>query len=385
MRIAAWATVACAAALGWSPPAWGARAPSCGNVSLKGGLVQMRGTLDAAGMERCVAPAAAAIKRHPRVRGVTVAALATDDDLVNGKALVAAKAIKEKLVTAGLDASMVAAVTFRVKDAPKTTYELRYQELAAVPVAAVLNVFGDVRGGPDKAHLRQLSSGAVLVPQEMVVVPAPGAATLVLPDGREIRLSPGTSLTLNKPEMDDKAPLTLVLDSGMLRARGGNGTQEITAGGATVRITQGTVRVAVREKGGVQVECLDGPGATLVFGDKTLEVPAGQGSRASGKGALDALHPLLAAPLPNGPRMGAVAPGAPLLWQPVEGATTYRVTLATDADMVGGLTVLRAKTPTASVPDKQAPGKWFWRVTAVDADGFTGQPSHMYAFDLPSS
>jgi len=28
-------------------------------------------------------------------------------------------------------------------------------------------------------------------------------------------------------------------------------------------------------------------------------------------------------------------------------------------------------------------GRWFWRVAAVDGDGFTGLPSKIYAFSVP--
>ena len=61
----------------------------------------------------------------------------------------------------------------------------------------------------------------------------------------------------------------------------------------------------------------------------------------------------------------------------------YRIEVARDADfVVEPREVNVAAVTTLSWPEALPRGKWFWRVTAVNAGGFMGPTSKVYAFTV---
>ncbi|MFP2913226.1 hypothetical protein ACLESD_51125, partial [Pyxidicoccus sp. 3LFB2] len=81
------------------------------------------------------------------------------------------------------------------------------------------------------------------------------------------------------------------------------------------------------------------------------------------------------------PRGGTFRAVPKLSWWTVPGARTYRVELARTADFAAGVQTYVSPATELDVPGARD-GKWFWRVLAVDADGFLGFPSKIFAFDV---
>ena len=73
---------------------------------------------------------------------------------------------------------------------------------------------------------------------------------------------------------------------------------------------------------------------------------------------------------------------ARLEWQPVADVAKYRVELARDADFLVEARSELVTATTLSWPEQLAKGKWFWRVTGIDAGGFAGPSSRVYAFTV---
>ena len=89
------------------------------------------------------------------------------------------------------------------------------------------------------------------------------------------------------------------------------------------------------------------------------------------------------APLVTAPLKGALGADARLEWQPVTDAVSYVIEVARDADfLVEGRSQTVQAANTLSWPEPLPRGKWFWRVTGVNGDGFNGPSSKVYAFTV---
>ena len=73
-------------------------------------------------------------------------------------------------------------------------------------------------------------------------------------------------------------------------------------------------------------------------------------------------------------------PRAGLRWGSVPRARGWVVEIAADAEFVLDLSVHDAE-KRKWVPDR-GPGHWYWRVAAVDDDGFVGRWSPVHGFDV---
>ena len=60
----------------------------------------------------------------------------------------------------------------------------------------------------------------------------------------------------------------------------------------------------------------------------------------------------------------------------------FLVEVARDADFVVEPRTLNVTATTISWPEALPKGKWFWRVTGVNGDGFSGASSKVYAFTV---
>ena len=85
----------------------------------------------------------------------------------------------------------------------------------------------------------------------------------------------------------------------------------------------------------------------------------------------------------KGPLKGRVRARAKLSWRPIRSAQSYLVEIARDAEF--GVDpqahTVPAKQTRFSIP-KGLSGKWFWRVSALDRQGFRGAGSKRYAFTI---
>ena len=82
------------------------------------------------------------------------------------------------------------------------------------------------------------------------------------------------------------------------------------------------------------------------------------------------------------PQKGALGADARLEWQAVTGVASYRVEVARDADFLVEAKSANVTETTVSWAEPLAKGKWFWRVTGLDAQNFSGLPSKVYAFTV---
>jgi hypothetical protein len=78
--------------------------------------------------------------------------------------------------------------------------------------------------------------------------------------------------------------------------------------------------------------------------------------------------------------MGTAEPGDLLRWEPVDGAQSYRVEIAANAQFTKSWMSFESTQEKLPISEVLTPGKWFWRVTGRDVDGFVGYPSKIYAF-----
>ena len=89
-------------------------------------------------------------------------------------------------------------------------------------------------------------------------------------------------------------------------------------------------------------------------------------------------------PTVTGPLEGPLGATDELSWTAQLGAQRYRIELARDAQFTYGLLTLGAEGTSLTPGSRLAPGRWYWRVAAVDEDGFVGAPSRVYSFGASS-
>ncbi|WP_244237215.1 FecR family protein [Corallococcus llansteffanensis] len=339
--------------------------------------------------EACLREVAEAVKARPAIRGLTVAAKLPDAERLEGKGLAVAKAAAEVLVSAGIPRTRVSFVAPPGEPQTPGQLQLAYVERPTQPaVARIRTAHGPVSVGPDEAALKPRGVGDALYAGDLVVTGREGRAELSLADGSGVHLSPASAVRLGTLELtaERQRKVLLELVRGTVEtqaAPGGAGSVfEVRTRGAVAGVRGTRFRVVQQEDGTSRVETLEGKVALGVVERGSVDVGAGQGSRAKPAQAPEAPRALLAAPVLEQPR-GGVYPKAPaFVWKAVPGAKAYRVEVATSADFAGDVTVHESATPGLDGATPGA-GKWFWRVLAVDADGFVGFPSKIFSFDVP--
>jgi hypothetical protein len=366
----------------------------CGGVKLEAGHVNLgkpvtEAWLKAPDGQACLADLVKEVDRHRLVRAITVAAIVSDADRASGKGLASAKAVAAALVDAGLPKNRV----FGLAPAPGPNEQpgiwLRYVERAPDDVVArVAAASGPVFLGPDETGLKPAELGMPVLVNE-VVKTGPAAKILInLKDGSGFELKPESVIklaVLQVPEGGDRQVKIEVLRGGITaNVRKASELAKFEASSkVAVASVRGTVfRFGVEDEGGNKLETLEGVVAIKSSTDpqaKAVEVPAGQGTAVSSDGKVSPPKPLPEAPRAIGPLKGPLGPEARFEWAPVPNAATYQLELARDADFVVEAKETRVTVTTVSWPEPLAKGKWFWRVTGIDTQGFAGPPSRVYA------
>ncbi|MBX7096663.1 MAG: FecR domain-containing protein [Myxococcaceae bacterium] len=380
--------------LALSLPALAQAADRCGGVKLEGGQVRLGKTVTEAWVKTsegkdCLADLVKEIDRNRLVRAVTVAALVPDADRVNGKGLASAKAVAAALVDAGLPKNRV----FGLAPAPQRNeamgISLRYVERALEDVVArIASAGGAVFLGPDEAMLKPVEPGMPVLVNELVKTGPNAHATIHLKDGSGIEVKPESTikmLVLSIPTPADRQVKIEVLSGGIVadvRKATQLGKFEASSRVAVASVRGTQFRFGVGNEGGARLETLEGVVGVTPANDPSaapVEVTAGHGTSVSADGKIAPPSALPAAPVAVGPLKGALGADARFEWQAVADAAVYRVELARDADFVIDAASREVSATTLSWPEPLAKGKWFWRVTAVDARGFSGAPSKVYA------
>jgi ferric-dicitrate binding protein FerR (iron transport regulator) len=366
----------------------------CGGVKLEAGRIQLGKPLTEAWVKTpdgkaCLADVVKEIDRHRLVRAVTVAAIVSDADRAAGKGLPTAQAVAAALVEAGLPKNRVfgLAPAQGRTDAPGVW--LRYVERAPEDVVARVAASGGAAFlGLDEASLKSAEPGMPVLVNELVRTGPNARVTIHLKDGSGLEVKPESLVKMAVLSMGaggERQVKIEVLAGGITAdvkkaTQGSRFEASSRVAVASVRGTQ--FRFGVEESGAARLETLSGVVAMGSATDpgKVVDVSAGQGATVSAAGEVSAPARLPEAPRVSSPLKGALNPDARLEWQAVAGAATYRVEVARDADFILEPKALVVAEPTVSWPEPLAAGKWFWRVTGIDAQGFSGPSSKVYAF-----
>jgi hypothetical protein len=368
-----------------------ARADACGGLLLENGVVttarRLTARLDVPKPElECVAELGAALKAR-RARSVTVAVRLPDALRAGGQGLQIGAKYQAALVLAGVPEARISVVVPVARPDEAGTVKVTYTEGGArSPVAIVEEAGGRVDAGPSADKLEPVTRGAPLTVGTVVSTGAGAAVWLGLADGSRIRLGPNASIRLGKLHLNAK--LARVVELELLRgeietrvAAGANGSVfdvRTPSGVAGVRGTQ--FRVSTGEADEMRLSTLEGRVAVTAK-DTEVTVPAGQRVRVVAGQPPSPPGALLEAPLVDAPLQGALPADRALRWRAVSGAARHQVELARDAEFTFDVRTFEAAADTLPMGAELPSGKWFWRVAGVDAEGFVGRTSRVYAFE----
>ncbi|MCB9730177.1 MAG: FecR domain-containing protein [Deltaproteobacteria bacterium] len=366
----------------------------CGGVSLRDGRVVSGVPLT---VERareltlngCMASIASTLLAEPGITSVTVAARAEDKARADGSALAAAQQVANALVLSGLPEHRVSAVAplLRAGEAPGlyVTYAVRRRGRT---VGTLVSSRGQVSAGAPGAERAAVAPGARLAEGDWVETGADAVAVIALEDGSRIRLGAGGELRLKSVLLSHQGlrRVRLVLTRGriesIVRPAGARSQFEIMSGTAVAGVRGTTFRVAADPvEVTTRVETLEGL-VGLEAASARVDLPGGSGSQVVGDQPPEPPRDLLQPPKVAAPLRGVVSSSKRLEWAPAAGAALYRVEVARDAAFVQEYSSVETRDTELGVGTVPAAGRWFWRVTAVDADGFSGFASKTYAFEL---
>ncbi len=370
-------------------------ADRCGGVKLEAGRIQLEKPLTEAWVKSaegaaCLADLVKEVDKHRLVRAVTVAALVSDADRVSGKGLNEAKAIAAALVEAGLPKNRV----FSLAPAPQRTdvmgISLRYVERAPEDVIARVAAAGGAAFlGAAESSLEPAEPGMPVLVNELVKTGPNARISIHLKDGSGIEVKPESMIKMAVLQMAGPGERQVKIEvlSGGITADVRKASQASTfeaSSRVAVASVRGTVfRFGVEADGLARLETLEGVVAVGSSNDpkgKPIEVPAGKGATVATSGEVSAPVTLPEAPQLTSPLKGALGADARLDWQAVTGAAKYQVEVARDADFLVEPKSATVTEATLSWAEPLGKGKWFWRVAAVDANGFSGPSSKVYAF-----
>lgn len=369
----------------------------CGGVKLEAGAVRLGKPLTedwvkSADGQACLSTVVKEIERHRLVRAVTVAALVSDAERANGKGLASAKAIAAALVTAGLPKNRVFALAPAPQRNDALGLSLRFVERAPEDVVArVAAAGGSVFLGPDESSLKPAEAGMPVLVNELVKTGPNARVTIHLKDGSGLEVKPESLIRMPVLQIAaGERQVKVEVLSGGITADVRKATQQSRfeassrVSVASVRGTQ--FRFGVEDDGSTRLETLEGLVAMTPSDKpdaKPVEVAAGQGALVTAEGRVSEPKALPPAPQVVAPLKGGLGNDARLEWQPVTDAVSYTIEVARDADfLVEGRSQMVLNATTLSWPEALPKGKWFWRVTGVNGDGFAGPTSKVFAFTV---
>lgn len=385
--VAAIALTAPPAAAG-APPA-----PPCGGVKLVEGRVDLGHTLRFADVrspeaDACFAAIARALAERPKVRSVLVSARVDGGEAARKEAADAARHVAGRLAAHGLPSARVFTVVPRA--APLETDSVRISFVERRPFRAAAQLFaasGKVHTGHGLESLTPASPGAVLASQQLIETAPGSVATVHLVDGSRLRLAPESLVRLGDITAPGSARrdvhVELLRGRIHVRASRREGPLRVTTLQATVSVQGTAFRVALTEENLTRVETLSGT-VSLAGPRGQVFVARGEGSLVDAGGYPSEPRPLLLPPRIVAPVFGPRADGELLLWEPVPQAVSYQVEFARNAQFDDAAWETTAAGDRMLVNAAHRPGKWFWRVTAVDPAGFEGFASKIYAFEVPA-
>jgi len=382
----------CALALGLSAGAALADdGPPCGGLKMAEGIIEFGAVqpLDAVrseAMDRCLRAVAEEIARRPAIRSVTVAARTTGGVAAHKDALEAGKYVAARLVALGIPDNRVATIVPRAAAGEPDSIRLAYIERRVfVPVGQIHAISGRAWGGTELGALDPIAPGAVLIPEQYVETGQGSVALIQLTDGSRLRLSENTVVRLGTVTFSEShgrnVQVELLRGHGTVTARDVSGPFRLVTGNAVAGVRGTGFRIAVPEANLTRIETVDG--SVRFAGNRhTVFVARGEGSRVDHSGHPENPRPLLIAPRLRSHMMGNARVGDVLTWDDVPQAHSYLVEFSHNAQFTRTYWSTTTTEPRALLSETLTPGKWFWRVTAVDRDGFHGFSSRHYAFTV---
>lgn len=373
-----------------------AQAQSCGKLDFDGKNIKLGIDVPvslpvAPATAACMSKVAMEVKQRPLIRSVTVEIYAPEKALVDKQSDAVGAELKKALVAGGLSAARVSVVSRLASDAGRGAgVRLTYrQRRAGRSLAKVVRVEGSAANGVMLKSLQTTSPGTSLHKFEYLQNEPNTHTVTVLPDKSQLRAAPSTLLRIEKVTLGKnfkrEVEIRIVrgtVETSTTHEDGASFRLVTRSGTATVKGTK--FRTHVADDGSTRIEVVDGQ-VSLGNDNGNVDIGAGYGAIVRPGAAPEATHKLLPGAVGQLP-LRSLSPAPPALsWQPVAGADGgYVLEMASNAEFSKDVvtTPIPAGTTTYTPSANPAASKWFWRVQAVDAQGFIGMPSKIFTFEI---
>lgn len=365
-------------------------ADACGGLRFENGAVlaskplPASPTLTGPALE-CAKAVGAALAARTQLRGVTIAARVPADRRADGAAIAAAWT--SALTAAGVPAARISSIV--PSGAPGTPPEvsIAFREPQRRPVALVQAMTGVVKSGAEPTQLVVAGKGTTLAQGDIVQTGKASVVRLALADGSFVALGADTEIKLGRVELTKELKRAVRIDlirgkvEAIAEPQGQGSSFDVVTRTAVAGVRGTRFRVGVAEEGATAVETVTGAVELQGSGGTkgVVMVEAGKASRVDAAGTPTKPRDLLPAVTVTGPLKGFVTRAVVLRWTAVPGAKGYRVDFGADGEIATEQQRFEAAGPELTLPSALPAGHWFWRVVAVDADGFEGLPSKTYS------
>lgn len=365
----------------------------CGGVLLQDGLVKTGAPIAATLLAQpadlaCAQAVGAALKARSGLRSVTVAVRVPESQRLDGTGLKVAVGWQKILEAAGIPGPRISTLVPALMQGQKPLVTIAYREpKGRRPVALVQAMTGSVKVGPDALELTDARQGDKLAARDFVRTGPASAARLALADGSFVSLLADSQIRLSQVQLNKelKREVHIDLQRGKVEALAdykGPGSRFDIATATAIAGVRGThFRVGLRADNKTAVETLKG--TVELAAPKTRKavmVVAGNAAVVDAKGEPSPPRALLGPAEILGPLAGTLSVGTVLEWVSVGGAKTYRLEVGKDAEFVSEVHVYRLQDHEWAIPPNLPAGQWFWRVLALDDEGFVGLPSKVHGF-----
>lgn len=361
----------------------------CGGIKVGEGALALgdRFALDRVAQpdgEACIKAIADELMKREGLQGVTIAARVPNDEGMRKKGEEAAKTVADKLAAFGLRRSLISTVVSTARPDEKDALYIAFVERrSSRSVAQVQEISGRVTAGHQLGNLREAVPGQLLTGSDYIEAGKGSRAHVKLLDGSHVWLFEQSIMRFGQVILDEygqrSVKIQMLKGEAAVIAAEREGPFYLVTGSAIAGVRGTEFRMAQVDVQKSRIETLDG---TVTFGGKNanLFVPRGKGSRVDHKGTPEDPRSLLVQADIEFPLFGRVGLAELMRWKPVGEARSYRIELAENAQFSRGWRVYEVNQSRMPVPDGLPEGKWFWRVTPIDLDGFLGYPSKIYAF-----
>lgn len=364
----------------------------CGGFLLSAGTVQLTQPLNVHSAlsdsgKACLQAIGASLQQRENLQTVTIAARVPNLKVMMEKGNEVAQGVADLLADSGIPRALISTVVPLTRPGEAEGIYISYvARTDARRVAQIQTTSGRVFAGPILGQLEPARAGQLLAGSDYVETGTGSQALIKLLDESLLHILEDSALRVGeisvKPNGRREVHIQMLRGEAIVTASKLKGPFFILTGNAVAGVRGTHFRIANPKPKESRVETLTG---LVTFGSvsSNIFVPAGKGTRVTHQGIPEEPRALLTEPQLHGPLVGEAIPGQLATWAPVPSAYRYRVEFATDAQFTDQWQVFETREARLLIPDSLTPGKWFWRVTAQDNDGFHGYSSKIYAFTIP--